>query len=147
MLKKAKDMPIYGKAVDVNSILTHKRTGDLMYYDGPLLTHFVDENNIDYLYDWVDCDSIHNRWLIQQTPKESLLKYLSGQISNEEYMKLTTKLYLLDIDKDVNKTGLYLVEYDELTDDYKYTNASTYNYNNVIEKDEYTNKLKTSLKY
>ena len=61
-------------------------------------------------------------------------------------MKLTTKLYLLDIDKDVNKTGLYLVEYDELTDDYKYTNASTYNYNNVIEKDEYTNKLKTSLK-
>lgn len=42
----------------------YKRIEDLLYYDGPLLSLFEDSAQFKYLYLWVDCNDLANRWCI-----------------------------------------------------------------------------------
>jgi len=64
---------------------------DLLYYDGPLLTHYVNLSiNKHYLFHWVDNDSTHNRWLVIEVSVSHLFDYLSDKrtlydISKQEY--------------------------------------------------------------
>jgi len=57
-----------------------KKVSDLINHDGPILSHFSD-NNRHLLYLWIDNDLSYNRWLIFEVDKNSLLNYLYKNIS------------------------------------------------------------------
>jgi len=63
-----------------------RRVADLIYYDGPILSHFKNNQGDDYLYCWSDADEIYNRWLIFRVSRQSLNKYLTRQLSLRELM-------------------------------------------------------------
>jgi hypothetical protein len=36
---------------------------DLIYFDGPLLSHYIDNSGENYIFYWIDVNSTFNRWL------------------------------------------------------------------------------------
>lgn len=56
-------MPIEGTYAIVNQC-DYKHIEDLLYYDGPLLSLFEDDAQSKYLYLWIDCNDVFNRWCI-----------------------------------------------------------------------------------
>lgn len=76
---------------------------DLIYYDGPLLSLFKTQNNLNLLFYWVDVDSDFNRWLVVKITKTNLQAYLKNKLSL--YQILTkpknNSIYKVDIDKDL----------------------------------------------
>lgn len=77
------------------------RIVDVVNFEGPLLTLY--ENVINkqlYLLDWVDSDSISNRWLIYCCNPTILDKYIKAEISHKElFMSDEDFCYVVDIDK------------------------------------------------
>jgi len=55
-----------------------KCLGDLLYHEGPLLSHFVNEADEceHYFYKWSDCDDTCNRWIIFKVSENSLKYFL-----------------------------------------------------------------------
>jgi hypothetical protein len=58
-----------------------KKITDLIYYEGPVLSHFIDEFDKIILFYWIDYNSEYNRWLVFQITEEQLYKYLLRGIS------------------------------------------------------------------
>lgn len=78
---------------------TLKKQGDLLYHEGPLLSHFVDEQDAKthYLYKWTDCDESANRWLVIAVPENMLLDYFSRKVSLRQLINYSPQLSLVDI--------------------------------------------------
>ena len=74
---------------------------DLIYYDGPLLSHFVSKAGDDYLFYWVDVDEEFNRWMFFRTNTTIIQSYLDKKIS------------LRDIILGLNERFVYIVEVDD----------------------------------
>ncbi len=55
------------------------KISDLIYFDGPLLSHFKDTDNRNILFYWVDCDKEYNRWLLFETSEDDLISYLKKE--------------------------------------------------------------------
>jgi hypothetical protein len=53
-----------GTTLDAFPYKDFRRVEDLIYFDGPLLVHYTNQRQQDYLYHWVDNDEDGNRWLI-----------------------------------------------------------------------------------
>lgn len=52
-----------------------KKVADLIYFDGPLLSHYVTINGDNYLFYWIDQDDADNRWMFIRTDYDTILKY------------------------------------------------------------------------
>jgi hypothetical protein len=52
-----------------------KQMGHLLYHEGPLLTHFINEENPSehYIFKWADYDQSANRWLVFKVTTNDLL--------------------------------------------------------------------------
>lgn len=57
---------------------------DLIYYDGPLLSHFVSKTGKDYLFYWVDIDEKFNRWMFFRVTPTVIQSYLDKKLSLRE---------------------------------------------------------------
>lgn len=127
-----------------------KKVSDLIYYDGPLLSHFynVEEEN-NYFYYWVDNDHKYNRWLIFRVTEHDLANYLN---SNENLLGLIYSsnnefLTLVDIDFDINYQNTMIIKVNDLPTAYVPENDSYYKlpipdiYSGLIKKYEPTNYL------
>lgn len=77
--------------------LTH--VTDLIYFDGPLLSHFKSKTGGDYFYYWCDVDENYNRWLVFEV--ENLYQYLTGEVSLRELIEDANPIYIVDIDDDL----------------------------------------------
>ena len=53
------------------------KVADLIYYDGPLLSHYVSNKGENYLFYWVDVDNEYNRWVVIRTDIFSIQQYLA----------------------------------------------------------------------
>ena len=53
---------------------------DLIYFDGPFLSHYVSEKGDDYLFYWVDRDDNFNRWIVVRVSLPTLQQYIARQI-------------------------------------------------------------------
>lgn len=76
---------------------------DILYVDGPLLSHFKDEYGNDYLCYWVDYDNRTNRLLILKSTKRDLYNYLSGGISLRNLITQLESSFVFLVDQDVNE--------------------------------------------
>ena len=77
------------------------RIGDLLYFEGPLLSLFEELNSGHlYLFDWVDKDQQSNRWLIYRVSSKHLLQFINCKISHLELFEKrpNKKVFFTDID-------------------------------------------------
>lgn len=94
---------INGYPIDTDlSIFT--RVSDLIYFDGPLLSHYVDKNGENYLFMWVDTDGVYNRWIYFNIDIDTLNHYLKKDYSLLEVIKKKAQpfCYFVDIDNNAN---------------------------------------------
>lgn len=53
----------------------------LIYYDGPLLSTFIDSEHNAYLVYWMDATKESNTWLVAAISEERLENYMGGKIT------------------------------------------------------------------
>ncbi len=75
---------------------------DILFVDGPLLTHYKGHNDKDYLFYWVDYNEDVNRILVFEISKSELYNYLSGGISLRMAICQLDSTFVFLIDQDVN---------------------------------------------
>ncbi len=94
--------------------------GDLIFFEGPVLSHFFDENGNDYLMRWTEMDDTANRWLLFQATKEQISKHLSGKVSLLWLVKKTESgaVYFLDMDNDIEYRHIKHVEAGKIPEQY-----------------------------
>lgn len=77
---------------------------DLIYFEGPILSHFKDENGQDYFSYWLDEDEKGYRWLIFKVEEYDIYLFLTQQIDLKRLMLKDTMVYLNTIDDDFSDT-------------------------------------------
>jgi len=65
----------FSNLIEISVLLYYK------YYDEPLLSYCIGENNTNYLIYWVDHDKKYNRVLIIKTETSTIYDYLSKKIN------------------------------------------------------------------
>ena len=97
-----------------------KRIADLIYFDGPFLSHYVSEKGDDYLFYWVDRDEHDNRWLALRVSLASLQKYIGKGLTLLELIKSPNDgyMYSVDVDNSLNYHNVKLVQPADLPEEY-----------------------------
>ena len=97
-----------------------RKIADLIYFEGPLLSHYVSSKGDDYLFYWVDRDDSDNRWLVLRVSLANLQKYVGGEISLRELIESPNDgyLYTVDVNNDVNYHDVKLVQPSALPEEY-----------------------------
>lgn len=81
---------------------TPLKQGDLLYYEGPLLSVFSDSlsNNL-YFYKWSDCDETAHRWLVFKTPIAALKAFFDKKQSLRGLILEQPFAYCLDLNHEL----------------------------------------------
>ncbi len=121
-----------------------QRKGDLLYHDGPLLSHFINEENDKdhYLYKWTDMDDKYNRWMVFKITEADLLTFLQSNIKLLELIYRNPFVFFVDLDNDLNINSLTLCRADKIPADYLPSQNSFYNEKHY---EEYAAQLKEAL--
>lgn len=92
---------------DLNSLTL---IADLIYFDGPLLSHYISEQGDNYLFYWVDSDEECNRWMIIKVSLSTIQDYVNKKITlcNVIRDRADKTVYMVDLDNDLMNHGLYL---------------------------------------
>ncbi len=109
---------------------TFKKIADLIFFEGPLLSHYVSSKGEDYLFYWVDSDEKDNRWLVLRVGLPNLQKYMAKDISLRELIESPNDgyLYSVDIDNNINYHDVKLVQPADLPAEYLPTVDSYYEF-------------------
>ena len=110
-----------------------KKIADLIYFEGPLLSHFVSDKGDDYLFYWVDKDEKDNRWLVLRVSLANLQRYMGKDISLRELIENPNDgyVYQVDIDDAINYHNVKLVQPADLPEYYLPTADSFYTFEPV----------------
>ena len=97
-----------------------KKISDLIFYDGPILSHFQDEFGSDILFYWVDYDNNYNRWLVVQITKDQLNEYLILKKSLRDLINapFNNSLYFIEISDILKFDNAFLVYKGDLPKSY-----------------------------
>ncbi len=97
-----------------------KKMADLVYFDGPFLSHYVSSKGDDYLFYWVDRDDTDNRWLVFRVNLANLQKYIGKELTLRELVANPNDgfLYSVDVDNDLRYHNVKLVQPSSLPEDY-----------------------------
>ena len=103
---------------------------DLIYYDGPLLSHFVSKAGDDYLFYWVDVDEEFNRWMFFRTNTTIIQSYLDKKISLRDIILGLNErfVYIVEVDDDSNFLNTRIVSLSSLPEEYLPTQHSYYSF-------------------
>lgn len=97
-----------------------KKMADLVYFDGPFLSHYVSGKGDDYLFYWVDRDETDNRWLVLRVSLANLQKYIGKELTLRELIANPNDgfLYSVDVDNDLHYHNIKLVQPSTLPEEY-----------------------------
>ena len=112
-----------------NLNLTQERKGDFIYYEGPLLSHYLGDDEREYLLKWVDADDSANRWLAFPITQHQLYSFLRKKISLRQLI-LQVKanlVYFLDLDNELKVNNITAQICEEIPKDYLPPKDSFYN--------------------
>lgn len=114
-----------------------KKIADLIFFEGPLLSHYVSSKGDDYLFYWVDRDSNDNRWLVLRVSLASLQRYMAGELSLRELIENPNDgfLYQVDVDDAIHYHDVVLVQPADLPEDYLPTAESYYAFEPIPSED------------
>ena len=114
-----------------------KKVADLIYFEGPLLSHYVSSKGDDYLFYWVDRDDSDNRWLVVRVSLANLQKYIAKEMSLREIIENPNDgyLYAVDVDNDVHYHDVKLLQPSAIPEDYLPDADSFYEFEPVPAED------------
>ena len=114
-----------------------KKIADLVYLDGPFLSHYVSGKGDDYLFYWVDRDDNDNRWLVLRVSLSSLQKYIGKELTLLELIENPNDgyLYSVDVDNDLNYHNIKLVQPSAIPEDYLPEADSYYEFEPIPSED------------
>jgi hypothetical protein len=114
-----------------------KRMADLIYFDGPLLSHYVSDKGDDYLFYWVDRDEKYNRWLVLRVSLANIQKYIGGKQTLRELLESPNDgyLYCVDMDDNLRCHNVKLVQPLAVPEDYRPEADSFYAFEPVPAED------------
>lgn len=97
-----------------------RKISDLLYYDGPLLSHFISDNNDNYLFYWVDVDDNYNRWLVLRVTFQDLEAYYLKKKTLQQLITNPADNYLfsVDIDNEIKYHNIQLLTVQDLPKSY-----------------------------
>lgn len=111
---------IKGISIKKRDFSNFKKVADLIYFDGPLLSHYVTEKGDNYLFYWIDEDEKYNRWMIARTDYANIQKYINHKTSLLEILTSPTDdiIYTVDIDDAGNYNNFQVHAIEDLPEDY-----------------------------
>ena len=97
-----------------------KKVADLIYFEGPLLSHYISSKGDDYLFYWVDRDDSDNRWLVLRVSMANLQKYIGNVITLRDLIENPNDgyLYSVDVNNDVCYHDIKLIQPSALPEEY-----------------------------
>jgi hypothetical protein len=97
-----------------------RKIADLIYFEGPFLSHYVSNKGDDYLFYWVDRDDSDNRWIVLRVSLANLQKYIGKIITLRELIEHPNDgyLYAVDVNNDINYHNVKLVQPSALPTEY-----------------------------
>lgn len=95
-----------------------RKVYDLMEYDGPLLSHMTDDKGHEFLYYWVDNDSISNKWIVWEVDMKVLFSYLKAQVDLAEVFAGAALYYSVEISSTLAYNNVKILKYEEVPSDY-----------------------------
>jgi hypothetical protein len=106
------------------------KVADLIYFDGPLLSHYMSDKGENYLFHWADADDDYNRWIVLRTDILSIQQYLDKKINLRSlFMKPNDGfVFSVDIDDNINYTNIKFVPIEALPEEYIPTEDSFYSF-------------------
>lgn len=96
-------IPLAGKKVDARSLPTFTWNADLIYFDGPMLSLYKQEDGQDVLFAWLDCDERKNRWSVFPIDRDDLRGYLLGEITLRSVCLSAESVYVFDSGRDCKR--------------------------------------------
>ncbi|MFN0035480.1 MAG: hypothetical protein ACKVUS_10440 [Saprospiraceae bacterium] len=123
-----------------------KKLGDLLYYEGPLESHFVNEHDEDFIFKWSDQDRQFNRWMVYKTTTAGLVDYFNMRINSRDMILSNPDgwVYFIDMDNNLEYRHIQLVKTEDIPEDYLPTTRSFYKAN---AHDPYAHQLHAYLDY
>lgn len=96
------------------------KMGDFLYYEGPLLSHFIDKNNPNdhYFFRWVDFDDDCHRWLIFKSSEKDIVNFFNKTISLWQLITKNSTVLLVDLDDELNKKQILVTITSKLPETY-----------------------------
>lgn len=101
---------------------------ELIYYDGPLLSHFVSKTGKDYLFYWVDIDEKFNRWMFFRVTPTVIQSYLDKKLSLREIICGLEEGFVsfVEIDDEANFLNTKIVKISSIPEEYLPSSQSYY---------------------
>ena len=111
---------LQGKAATKRLIKEHfTEIGDLLYFEGALMTLFKNNNNNHlYLFDWAEGDEKYNRWLVYDVKSIDILSYINCELTHLNLIKKSKDIYSVDIDAEFNFNNSYKIEFSSIPQSY-----------------------------
>ena len=115
---------IIGIPQDVTRLPPMSKLGDLIYFEGPLLSHVsfsqVAVGGPEFLMKWVDNDEDSNRWMLKQIDDNILWAYFNKQISLRELFTINNYqiVILLDYSDDQKILSSWISELGDIPNSY-----------------------------
>lgn len=107
--------------IDINfDIAQLIKVTDLISFDGPLLSHFMNDKGDNYLFYWVDVNETHNRWMFFRVDISRIQSYLEKR---ETLYSLIVNgndsfVYFVDIDNNLNYQNIKLIPTKMIIEEY-----------------------------
>lgn len=111
---------IKGYNIDEFDLDSLSLIADLIYFEGPLLSHYASPQGDNYLFYWVDSDDECNRWMIIKINLQIIQDYISQKITLFSLIRdrADKSVYMVDLDNNLNVCRFLFVNIVELPDEY-----------------------------
>jgi hypothetical protein len=97
-----------------------KKVGDLTYFDGPIMSLFQTGEGANLIYDWVDRDSEHHRWLIYEVEDFQLANYVRKKLSHFDLINtcLNNIVFAVDYNFEIKPGNVLVTSVSEIPYEY-----------------------------
>ncbi|MGT3162342.1 hypothetical protein [Yersinia enterocolitica] len=99
-----------GKKLKTSDLKKYNFFSHLIDFDGPLLSLFKGEDNVDALFLWVDNDTSRNRWCIIPAQRQDLDAYLSEILTLRDLIYKNENVIYFNYRESIKKEGRVLVK-------------------------------------
>lgn len=117
------------------------KIGDLIYHEGPFLSHFAGDDNREYFMKWVDKNDALHRWMLFSVTDNNLSDFFNKKISLKDLIKLNPNgiVFFFDFGGDFQIRKTVISDLDSIPTEYYPSNDSFYDEDSY---EEYAKELK-----
>ncbi|MFS7195554.1 DUF6575 domain-containing protein [Rahnella inusitata] len=103
-------LELEGRRLKTSALKKYNFFSHLIDFDGPLLSLFKGEDNVDALFLWVDNDSSRNRWCIVPVTRQDLDSYLSENLTLRDLIYKNERVTYFNCKEGIRKERRVLVK-------------------------------------